>query len=312
MRLADDLVGCAIPSLCLTTFGGVRVTLPRDADAPLVIYMYPGTRGSTVSAAASGIVDAVHHRAFDRVRDELHVRCMKAVGLSSDPASVQYASVCAYRVCHELWSDLELALAHALGLPTFTDGGAERYQRLTLVVSSGSDREGVLPGRGSTTERRPGDLVAEGERALTAAKHTGEKQPGSRAVAGLRLAGVSRGVRLARCWCWRRSSAPSVTSSPLGVPLVVIGQHLGFARAVVTTLGLQVDELTSTGAVRHSSPGGKDVWGLTSVGRSRLMRARRAGKPLARRSLPGIANGATRGAGPRSRSTSCATSYAPR
>ena len=64
------------------------------------------------------------------------------------------------------------------------------------------------------------------------------------------------------------------------VSLVVIGQHLGFVRAAGTTLRLQVDELTSAGAVRHSSPGGKDVWGLTSAGRKRLMRARRAGTPL--------------------------------
>ena len=130
-------MGCALPSLCLTTFAGVRVTLPRDAYAPLVIYLYPGTRGSTVSPAASAVADAVQHRAFDRVRDELDVRCMKAVGLSSERVSVQYASVCANRVCHELWSDPELALAHALGLPTFSDGGVERYQRLTLVVSGG-------------------------------------------------------------------------------------------------------------------------------------------------------------------------------
>ncbi len=59
------------------------------------------------------------------------------MGLSSEPASAQYASVCANRVCHELWSDPDLTLAHALGLPTSTDDGVERYQRLTLVVAGG-------------------------------------------------------------------------------------------------------------------------------------------------------------------------------
>ncbi len=131
--------------MCLTTFTGVRVTLPRDAYTPLVIYLYPGSGGSSVGATAGAIADAVQHRAFDRVRDELSARCVKAVGLSSDSASAQYTSVCANRVCHELWSDPELALARALGLPTFTDSGAERYQRLTLVVSSGRIERAFFP-----------------------------------------------------------------------------------------------------------------------------------------------------------------------
>lgn len=91
---------------------------------------------------------------------------------------------------------------------------------------------------------------------------------------------MSRWIRLAGCLLAAIERAARHEQSA-DESLVVIGQHLGFVRAAATTRRLQVDELTSSGAVRHSSPGGKVVWGLTSAGRRRLMRARRAGKPLA-------------------------------
>jgi len=159
-RLADALVGRAIPSLRLTAFSGAPVTLPRDADVPLVIYLYPGAGGApgglsphgldwaapSAQAVAGRMADAAQHRAFDSHREQLRERfVVKVVGLSSEPKAVQHASVCADRLCHELWSDPELLLADALGLPTFTDEGARRYRRLTLVVSGGRIEKAFFP-----------------------------------------------------------------------------------------------------------------------------------------------------------------------
>ncbi len=63
-----------------------------------------------------------------------------------------------------------------------------------------------------------------------------------------------------------------------GVQRAHIAGHLGFVHSAVTTRRLrpQVDALIAAGAVRRFQRGGSNVWGLTSSGRRRLTRARRA------------------------------------
>lgn len=65
-----------------------------------------------------------------------------------------------------------------------------------------------------------------------------------------------------------------------GAPWSVIVEHLGFVRGPATTRALRplVNRLIEAGAVSEGRRHGAKKWGLTSAGRRRLTRARRAGK----------------------------------
>ncbi len=63
-----------------------------------------------------------------------------------------------------------------------------------------------------------------------------------------------------------------------GIQRVHIAEHLGFVHGAVTTRRLrpQLDALIEAGAVRRFQRRGSLVWGLTSSGRRRVARARKA------------------------------------
>ena len=144
-RPAEQLDGRAIPPLRLATFTGTPVELHRDTVRRIVIYVYPGSAYSPDGGSASRAGDAAQHRAFDRHRDELEVRGLTAVGLSSESQRAQRTSVFENRICHELWNDSDLQLAQALGLPTFEHDGVSCYRRLTIVAWGGRIEKAFFP-----------------------------------------------------------------------------------------------------------------------------------------------------------------------
>ena len=58
-------------------------------------------------------------------------------GLSSQPTGYQAEAVNRLHLPFAMLSDEHLALADALGLPTFTVGGMTLYRRLTMIVTGG-------------------------------------------------------------------------------------------------------------------------------------------------------------------------------
>ncbi|HTU79243.1 MAG TPA: hypothetical protein VMF09_10840 [Solirubrobacteraceae bacterium] len=143
--LANTLVGRAIPALRLTAFTGAHRELRRDTDPAAVIYCYPGTVSSPDGGSDSGVGDAAQHQAFDRHRDELNLFALRAIGLSSESEHAQRATAFENRIGHELWSDPDMLLARALGLPTFAQAGVSGYRRLTVVVFAGKIAKAFFP-----------------------------------------------------------------------------------------------------------------------------------------------------------------------
>jgi len=131
---ARDLVGRQLPTITLISYMGKPVELPHAGARGLVIYTYPDADSSPDGAEWSMAADAAQHRAFDTALAELQACSLLAVGLSSEPPEVQRERALDHRVCHPLWSDPELLLARALGLPTFRHAGVGRYRRLMLVA----------------------------------------------------------------------------------------------------------------------------------------------------------------------------------
>jgi peroxiredoxin len=85
------------------------------------------------------MADVVEHKAFDRLVMELFWRRIMVLGVSSECVRAQRGSVLENGLCRleELWSDPDLALGRALGLPTFTAGGTTYYRRATLFMNCG-------------------------------------------------------------------------------------------------------------------------------------------------------------------------------
>ncbi|HTU80365.1 MAG TPA: hypothetical protein VMF09_16565 [Solirubrobacteraceae bacterium] len=121
----------------LATFKGTPVMLPGDAGTGVVIYFFPGDQ-------CSADADGAQHRAFDRRRQDLEAYSVSAVGVSSENPRAQFLRVGENRIFHELWSDPDLLLGKALGVPTFAYQGRELYGRAMVVVLGGFGETGII------------------------------------------------------------------------------------------------------------------------------------------------------------------------
>jgi peroxiredoxin len=91
------------------------------------LYVYPGGGSSPVDP----VEDVALHRAFRE-----HCKGVEVRGVSTRAARLQLHSVAEYELEHDLYSDDELRLAKALGLPTFRAEGQWFYERLIAVVDA--------------------------------------------------------------------------------------------------------------------------------------------------------------------------------
>jgi peroxiredoxin len=155
-RAASVLAGRALPALSLTSTTGTPVQFARDSDPGAVIYLFPGgdtspppsassSDGSGNGNASGARADAAQHRAFDERQHDLRTRSLRVFGVSSEPLSDQRTRVLEHRIGHQLISDPELEFARALELPTYTEEGVERYERLMLVAFAGRIAKAFYP-----------------------------------------------------------------------------------------------------------------------------------------------------------------------
>src|SRR5919198_3784637 len=142
-ELAADVRGRSLPHLTLRSTTGEEITLPALGHPRAVLYPYPmtgrsrvplpdgwdeipGARGCTAEACA--------------FRD-LHAEVIEAgadiYGLSSQSTENQQEAVARLNLPFPLLSDERLALAEALGLPTFTVSAMRLFERLTMIVAGG-------------------------------------------------------------------------------------------------------------------------------------------------------------------------------
>jgi peroxiredoxin len=141
---ASHLPGRAMPALGLPATDGRRVALDGLGRGRTVIYVYPmtgrpgvdlppgwddipGARGCTPESC--GFRD--HHGEL------LAAGADQVYGLSSQPSDYQAEAVDRLHLPFAMLSDERLALADALGLPTFSVDGMTLYRRLTMIVTDG-------------------------------------------------------------------------------------------------------------------------------------------------------------------------------
>jgi peroxiredoxin len=141
---ADQLPGRTMPALSLPATDGRRVALDGLGRGRTVIYVYPmtgrpgvdlppgwddipGARGCTPESC--GFRD--HHGEL------LAAGADQVCGLSSQSSDYQAEVVDRLHLPFAMLSDERLALADALGLPTFSVDGMTLYRRLTMIVTDG-------------------------------------------------------------------------------------------------------------------------------------------------------------------------------
>jgi len=145
-RLADRLVGLAIPPVVLDGYRGSPLDLGEFAEAfPLVVYLYPGGFWSPEDGEDAALLDAVQHRAFRDHQRDLEARKYRAIGISSQSGRAQRETALANGVAHWLLRDPEFHLARELRLPTFTTADGCWYRRLMFVTRGARIEKAFFP-----------------------------------------------------------------------------------------------------------------------------------------------------------------------
>jgi peroxiredoxin len=137
-RLVDRLVGLPLPPTVMAGYDGALNLSDFATNAPLVIYLYPGTPISPHDGESSPLIDALEHRAFRDHQSDLEAMGSSAVGVSSQSLESQLQLVMDHAIPpRQLLRDTELHLASELRLATFMLNGACWYHRLTLIAING-------------------------------------------------------------------------------------------------------------------------------------------------------------------------------
>jgi peroxiredoxin len=141
---ASQLPGRAMPALSLPATSGGQVALDALGSGRTVVYVYPmtGRPGVDLPEGWDDIPGArgctPESCGFRNLYTELRAAgAAQVFGLSSQPTGYQAEAVDRLHLPFAMLSDEHLALAGALGLPTFTAGGMTLYRRLTMIVTDG-------------------------------------------------------------------------------------------------------------------------------------------------------------------------------
>jgi peroxiredoxin len=143
-ELVDGLLGLPVPSLRLPSTAGGEADLAELSRQPLVLYVHPGTETKPeLREDPDGLLGTgctVQSRVFEDYEPDFARRAVRIVGLSARSREDQRKLIFRARLTFGMLSDQALALADALGLPTYTAATGERvYQRLAFFA-----REGVI------------------------------------------------------------------------------------------------------------------------------------------------------------------------
>jgi peroxiredoxin len=142
---ASHLPGRAMPALSLPATDGRQVALDALGGGRTVVYIYPmtGRPGVELPEGWDDIPGARGCTPESCGFRDLHAELLAAgaarvFGLSSQSSEYQREAVERLHLPFAMLSDEHLALAGALGLPTFTVAGMTLYRRLTMIISDGA------------------------------------------------------------------------------------------------------------------------------------------------------------------------------
>lgn len=140
---ADQLEGLVLPGLDRLAGTEGSVDLAELAAGRLVAYVYPRT-GTPGEPSPEGWDDIPGARgctpqscAYRDALAEFAAHGAAVVGISAQPADEQREFAAREHIPFPLLNDSGLALANALGLPTFEVAGMTLYRRLTFVAEAG-------------------------------------------------------------------------------------------------------------------------------------------------------------------------------
>ena len=138
----DHLPGVRLPALALPATDGGMVTL-STLPGRSVVYVYPRT-GRPDQPLPTGWDEIPGARgctpqscAYRDLAAELAALGARVFGLSTQDTAYQQEAAVRLHLPFPLLSDERLALASALGLPTFQVDGMTLIKRLTLVIDDG-------------------------------------------------------------------------------------------------------------------------------------------------------------------------------
>ncbi len=161
---ADHLEGAEMPALSLPATSGDALDLSEAARGTLVLYVYPRT-GRPGEPLPEGWNDIPGARgctpqscAFRDHFGELRTLGVDVLGISAQPLPDQIEFAERVELPYPILSDLELALADALALPTFEVAGMRLYRRLTMVARAGRIVKAFYPV--FPPDRNAADVVA--------------------------------------------------------------------------------------------------------------------------------------------------------
>ena len=139
---ADHLPGSRVPHIVLPSTLGGELDLAQAASERLVVYVYPRT-GTPGEPSPEGWDDIPGARgctpqscAFRDAQQDLARHGAALVGISTQTPAEQAEFAQREHIAYPLLSDHELALADAMGLPTFETSGPRLYKRLTFVAET--------------------------------------------------------------------------------------------------------------------------------------------------------------------------------
>ena len=150
---AAHLPGRALPAVALPSTAGRAVDLDR-LDGRTIVFAYPrtgrpgeeplgGTKRWDAIPGARGCTPQVC-----AIRDTFGAfaqRGVRVLGLSTQSTDDQREAVERLKLPYPLLSDVELTLATALDLPTFTVEGITVLERITLLVRDARIEEALYP-----------------------------------------------------------------------------------------------------------------------------------------------------------------------
>jgi peroxiredoxin len=135
-RLHAELRDRELPCLELTTADSMRLPLQAHISGIVVMYFLPGETGEAASIDEHPTLDAAQHSGYVKYYDAFRALEVKVFSVSSQPVDDLARMRAAVDATHLMFSDPELLIGQALGLPI--DGSTPpRYRRMTLIADGG-------------------------------------------------------------------------------------------------------------------------------------------------------------------------------
>ena len=164
---ADHLPGAVMPPIELAATDGSVVRLDAPLDGRTVVFAYPRT-GEPDRDPPGGLAawDAIpgargctpQSCAFRDTQADLAAHGASLIGISAQTPQEQAEFAEREHIPYPLLSDDGLALADAMGLPTFETSGLRLYKRLTFIAEQGRIVKVFYPV--FPPDRNAGDVLA--------------------------------------------------------------------------------------------------------------------------------------------------------